>query len=240
MQICHALNGGKKVIPNTNYREDGYCEHISASKVSGKSEKKVTIFDFYGCFWHGCKICYSNQRQQTKVPRTDQSMEELYTLTLKREQCICSLGFEHVSIWEHEFNKLLRENETAANFMKSLDLQTRLDPRMAFLGARVNSMKLHYAVNDVKKIHYLDFCSLYPYVNKYARYPVKEPKILTGNFGDISQYFGMAKIKVLPPRGLYHPLLPQKINGKLLFPLFQKFAELQNQKSANAVTKKEA
>ena len=49
MQICHVLNGGEKVIPNTNYRVD---EHISASKVS----------DFYGCFWHGCKICYSNQR----------------------------------------------------------------------------------------------------------------------------------------------------------------------------------
>ena len=105
-----------------------------------------------------------------------------------------SLGFEHVSIWEHEFNNLLRENETAANFVKSLDLQTRLDPRMKFLGARVNCMKLHYAVNDVKKIHYLDFCSLYPYVNKYARYPVKEPKILTRNFGDISHFFGMAKI----------------------------------------------
>ena len=78
-------------------------------------------------------------------------MEELYTLTLKREQCIRSLGFEHMSIWEHEFNKLLRENETAANFVKSLDLQMRLDPRIAFLGARVNSMKLHYAVNDVEK-----------------------------------------------------------------------------------------
>ena len=163
-------------------------------------------------------------------------MEELYTLTLKREQCIRSLGFEHVSIWEHEFNKLLRENETAANFVKSLDLQTQLDPRIAFLGARVNSMKLHYAVNDVEKIHYLDFCSLYPYVYKYARYPVKEPKILTHNFGDISQYFGMAKLKVLPPKGLYHPLLHQKINGKLLFLLCQKC--LQNQKKCQCSDEK--
>ena len=147
----------------------------------------------------------------------------------QREQCIRSLGFEHVTIWEHEFNRLLRENESAANFVKSLDLQERLNPRMGFLGARVNCMKLHYKAGDGEKIHYLDFCSLYPFVNKYARYPVKEPKILTNNFVDISRYFGIAKVKILHPKGLYHPVLPQKINGKLLFPLCRTCAEQQNQ-----------
>ena len=65
---------------------------------------------------------------------------------------------------------------------------------------------------------------------------MKESKILTHNFGDISQYFGMAKIKVLPPKGLYHPLLHQKINGKLLFLLCQKC--LQNQKKCQCSDEK--
>ena len=64
MHICHALNGGEKVVTSTNYRADGYSEQICISESTGKSEKKITIFDFYGCFWHGCKICYSNQRRR--------------------------------------------------------------------------------------------------------------------------------------------------------------------------------
>jgi hypothetical protein len=39
----------------------------------------------------------------------------------------------------------------------------------------------------------------------------------------------MAKIKILPPRKLYHPVLPQKINGKFTFPLCRTCAEKQQQ-----------
>ena len=39
---------------------------------------------------------------------------------------------------------------------------------------------------------------------------------------DIGSYFGIAKVKILPPRHLshlYHPVLPVDIGGKLMFPL---------------------
>ena len=45
------------------------------------------------------------------------------------------------------------------------------------------------------------------------------PDIITDNFEDIRSYFGLAKVKILAPRGLYHPLLPYRSNGKLKFPL---------------------
>jgi hypothetical protein len=32
-------------------------------------------------------------------------------------------------------------------------------------------------------------------------------------------YFGLVKCEVLPPRGLFHPVLPYRSRGKLLFPL---------------------
>ncbi|KAG8176825.1 hypothetical protein JTE90_003453 [Oedothorax gibbosus] len=38
------------------------------------------------------------------------------------------------------------------------------------------------------------------------RYPVGHPEVLTENFSDVSSYFGIIKCKVLPPRGLYHPI----------------------------------
>lgn len=62
-----------------------------------------------------------------------------------------------------------------------------------------------------------------------GRYPVKEPKIITSNFTEITDYFGLAKVKILPPRQLYHPVLPQKINGKLTFALCRTCSEQQQQ-----------
>ena len=32
-------------------------------------------------------------------------------------------------------------------------------------------------------------------------------------------YFGLIKVKILPPQGLIFPVLPIKINSKFLFPL---------------------
>ena len=44
-------------------------------------------------------------------------------------------------------------------------------------------------------------------------------------------YFGLAKVKILPPGDLYHPVLPYRCHGKLLFPLCSFCAETKNQAS---------
>lgn len=72
---------------------------------------------------------------------------------------------------------------------------------------------------------------MYPSVNKYAKYPVGHPVIITSDFASISQYFGIAKVKILPPRQLFHPVLPYQSNGKLKFPLCKKCADIENQHS---------
>ena len=55
------------------------------------------------------------------------------------------------------------------------------------------------------------------------------PKIITENFGDLDKYEGLVKCKVLPPKRLYHLILPTKMNGKLLFHLCKVCAENQSQ-----------
>ncbi len=59
----------------------------------------------------------------------------------------------------------------------------------------------------------------YPFVNKRKRYPIGHPKIITAAFGPIEQYFGIARVDVLPPKSLFMPALPHRSNGKLLFAL---------------------
>ncbi|KAF8789741.1 hypothetical protein HNY73_007659 [Argiope bruennichi] len=80
---------------------------------------------------------------------------------------------------------------------------------------------------------YVDFTSLYPWVNKYCLYPVGNPEVITENFRSIDDYFGIVKCRVLPPRGLHLPVLPVRCNGKLMFPLCHCCAESLNQSSCH-------
>ena len=77
-------------------------------------------------------------------------------------------------------------------------------------------------------IIYFFIYSLYPSVNKYARYPVGHPVIFTFNVIGMSRYFGVAKARILPPKRLYHPVLPHMSN-KLKFPLCRTCADTEDQ-----------
>jgi hypothetical protein len=73
-------------------------------------------------------------------------------------------------------------------------------------------------VKDDEKILYYDVCSLYPFINKYFKVPIGHPDILLGDTARaiaIHVFEGIVKIKVLPPRDLFHPVLPQKMHNKV-------------------------
>ncbi|KAK3105375.1 hypothetical protein FSP39_023745 [Pinctada imbricata] len=163
VQIQHALNGGEYKIPDTNYRCDGY------DRVSN------TIYEFYGCTFHGCTTCFPNDRSTLLHPSTKQTVEELYTVTMKREKELRTRGYKVVTKWEHEFHLDMKRNDNLRTFVIGLDLHERLNPR-----------------------------------------------------DNMSEYFGLAKIKILPPRGLYHPVLPYSSNGKLKFPLCRQCADTES------------
>ena len=116
-------------------------------------------------------------------------------------------------------------NPELRHYLHNLDITDRLDPRESFFRGRTNGSQLYYRTKEDEKIEYVDFTSLYPWVNKTCKYPVGHPEVITSDFKEIDQYFGIAKVRILPPRGLYHPVLPYKSNGKLKFPLCQTCAE---------------
>lgn len=89
-------------------------------------------------------------------------------------------------------------------------------------------------------MHYYDYCSLYPWVNLTAAYPVLHPEIIIGNFGDISTYNGMALVDIEPPRKLFHPVLPYRSGKKLKFPLCRTCADTEYQGSCKHSSDKRA
>lgn len=218
VEIQHALSlEGEYRIPGTNYRVDGYC-----------SETNV-VYEYNGCLYHGCGECFPDG--SLTVPKTQETREVLFTKTKIREEKIRKLGYKLKVVWEHEFAKEIKADEELRNFLLTLDIQDHIDLREGFFGGRVNACRLFYEAKEDEIIRYLDFTSLYPWTNKYARYPVGHPEIIVKDFKPIEEYFGIAKVKMLPPKRLYHPVLPYLSNGKLKFPLCSRCAANENQKS---------
>lgn len=81
-------------IPNLSYVADAYDKDTN------------TIFEFYGCFWHGCPKCYDPNKINTKINKT---MEKLYQKTMRREKEIQKLGYKIVSLWECDYRSQLKE-----------------------------------------------------------------------------------------------------------------------------------
>ena len=213
--IQHALNEGELCIPNTRYKIDGYASVTN------------TCFEYHGCHVHG-HTCIKGDRSRVKCFHTGLTMDELYNKTMRKRDYLISLGYNYVCMWHCEFSQILHDNSEVRRFVERLDLQERLVPHDSFFGGRTNATKLHYKMKPGQTGQYMDVTSLYPWTMKTCEYPVGHPQIITKNFKNIKNYFGLAKIKVLPPHKLYFPVLPYRAHGKLLFPLCKKCADTQS------------
>ncbi|GAA6102382.1 uncharacterized protein LOC125146163 [Tachysurus ichikawai] len=132
----------------------------------------------------------------------------------------------------------MKENDVRViNFLKEFDFPKRLNPRDALYGGRTNALHLHYVAQQGERTDYYDFTSLYPYVNKSKTYPLGRPTVIFRDFEPLDNYFGIVRAKVL----LWSPVLPYRVNNKLLFPLCRTCCEQQlkhcdNSDQARALT----
>jgi len=206
-QLKHALNNISGEIKIGVYRVDGF------------DLKSQTIFEFYGCYWHGCPTCIENR--SILHPVRGLTMEKLLEDTLEREKYFESLGFPVVRMWECEWEKMKRSTPEILDILKDIPTRKILDPRDAFYGGRVDVGRLLYdqKIDGGLGAGYVDFNSLYPSINMFEEYPIGHPEIITSNFKSLNEYFGVVSCRILPPQNLRAAILPQKINGKLLFAL---------------------
>ena len=97
--------------------------------------------------------------------------------------------------------------------------------REAFFGGRTEVFVSYYETKEGEKIHYLDFTSLYSYINKYGIYPVGHPRTLKNpTVSDIRnpKGLGIYCVDVDCPQDLKTPCLPERIDGKLMYTLLSK------------------
>jgi hypothetical protein len=149
---------------------------------------------------------------------------------------------------ECELKKQMMESNALKNFIEDRKKYYKLrkscgggiNPRDAFFGGRTNCIT-HYAqaYEDIS-LEYVDFKSLYPFVLKNRPFPINHPKTIIKNFQDIRSYFGLIKCIILPPKRLYMPVLPVRVNKKLVFPICALCAKIANQESCEHSDKERA
>jgi G:T-mismatch repair DNA endonuclease (very short patch repair protein) len=115
IHIRHALNhpAGEYKVPGTKIIADGYCRATN------------TLFFFNGCVFHACDTCNTCVRH----PVTGQKGWEIRKKDEDHMIQLAERGYKVRVIWEHEYRKRLRQDKEMKEFVDSLDIQERLDPR---------------------------------------------------------------------------------------------------------------
>jgi hypothetical protein len=235
VDMKHALTGNEFKIPywsfeldeeGTDKAKNGQVGNFKRCyyKVDGYAEASNTVYEYHGCFWHGCPKCYEN-KPNTINKKNKKSMKQLYNETVKRIDYIKKKGYNVVEMWGCDWKNQKAKNKEIREFMvmNEINVIEPLNPRDAMYGGRVNATKLHWTADSTSKYaKYKDITSLYPTVMYYDKYPNRHHTII--NRPEIEklenrEYFGIVKCKIVPPKQLYHPVLPTMLNGKLIAPL---------------------
>lgn len=165
-----------------------------------------TVFQFYGCYWHGCIKCYPEGFNS--VNKKSFKMLNNITQTINK---VIKKRYKVHYIWECDFDNLSKIDD-----MPNVDEYTPLIQKESMIGGRTEVFKSYE--KNIKNGGYVDFTSLYPTVNKYDYYPsgkrtvVKNPSIWDPNM------VSFAKVKIQSPSDMLYPILPVK-DDKLLFKL---------------------
>ena len=112
----------------------------TASSSLFTSDKGV-VFEYQGCYTHGCVRCFENKRDTlTAFNRTH---NEAYENTRCKIDKIKSHGYEVSEIWECEFDRRITENPQIANYVNNHLLISKmiLNPRDAFFGGRTENIR---------------------------------------------------------------------------------------------------
>ncbi|XP_055370498.1 uncharacterized protein LOC114869276 isoform X2 [Betta splendens] len=214
--IQHSLNGGERSFGRLWV--DGYCES-GGVKVA---------YEFLGCFYHGCLECFTGSRVHALTGKT---FERMHVETQERlTELRSEYGLRVITMKEHNWDLLKKSHQGVKAFLKAYKAPEPLAPRDALYAGRTCPVTLRYSAGEDEVVRYVDFTSLYPYVNYTCPYSLGHPEIIFRDFQPLESYFGLIKATLYPPRGLFFPVLPYRSGkGRLVFTLCRSCGELNRQ-----------
>ena len=215
-RICREVPKRAKPLAECNIHEnkvDGdvkkyyECQPDKFFTVDGYDAKDKTIYEFQGCYWHGCRKCHPEQKIR-------------YNKTMEKNNLLRASGYKVVEMWECEWTEF-KKNLANASELEASARKQNINIRDALFGGRTEGFKIHVKTEGDQKLFYYDVVSLYPTVNALDDYAIGFGKYVDIKPEDIlsGKFFGIVKCDVEPPKDLYVPVLPDNSGGKLLFHL---------------------
>ena len=129
--LQHVGNSGEHPIRigNRTYHVDGF------------DPASNTVYEFYGCFYHGCLTCHPQGRHEPHQQLHGRTWQDVYQATVRRESMLRAAGYTLVVCWEHEWTRMKNESHDLKTVIQSYHLQPPLNPRDAFFGGRTNAIR---------------------------------------------------------------------------------------------------
>ena len=169
--------GGNKIRHVSNGGEQKVITPAESLFVDGYNAQTKRVYEFHGCFFHGCRKCFPRQRHTKHNCHADRTISKVYEATCKKTNHLRQAGYKVIEKWEHDFEVDKKSNPAVIQFLKTFELIEPLNPRNSFFRCRTNGARLHCEAQEGEEIRHLDITSLYPHVNKNKINPVGHPHI---------------------------------------------------------------
>lgn len=214
IKIQSAYRGKEKVIlcNKRRYKIDGWA-------MVGDEEH---VFEYNGCFFHACSACQNSTTDDISVP-IDINKTLRREFTARKLKDLEDAGYIVHVMTDCQFKKICENDKNILKSLNSVEMMP-LNLNHAFYGGNVDTTVTSYECNERESIQYIDYVSLYPSVLRNEQFPVGGyESIIVGDEDcakvDRKTFFGVIKCSVLPNNKLFHPILPMKLNDKLIFAL---------------------
>lgn len=119
--------------------------------VDGYDEQTRSVYEFQGCFFHGCLKCFPSRALRHPI-HLNKTMCDVREETRKKINQLTALGHRVYEMWEYEWNQMINNYPQVKQFGDKLDIVTPLNPREAFFGGRTNAIKLYHEVEGDEQI----------------------------------------------------------------------------------------
>lgn len=182
------------------------------------------VFEFFGCFWHGCQTCsptFNITKMNNIIGKT---FSQLNAETIEKLAYYARHNYTVTHVWECQLKTEMKRDEEQRKFINDTKLMSKyrkpINLNDAYCGGRVEVINKFMKSSGDTKINYYDVTSLYPFVLSSRDYPIGQPTVYICDFPiNYLSLHGVIHCKIIPPRRLFFPLLPFKKDGKLLFSL---------------------
>ena len=76
--------------------------HVLGAPVDGFDPNTGTVFQFHGCWWHGCPRCFGDRG---RIIRYGKTRDQLYASTIARTEALRKAGYRVIEKWQCQYEK---------------------------------------------------------------------------------------------------------------------------------------